>query len=139
MFEANRGQKAGVSSQGSVIHFSDLKAWQSGHQVVLKVYKLTVQFPKSELFGLVSQMRRAAVSITSNLAEGFGRSSVKEKLHFYSFAHGSLTELENQIIISKDIQLLNQAEFILLKEQVRELDKIISGLMRSTQRRLTDS
>ncbi|MBI4599730.1 four helix bundle protein [Candidatus Uhrbacteria bacterium] len=73
--------------------FTDLKAWQEGHTLVLKIYKITQSFPKEEQFGLTNQLRRAAVSLTSNIAEGFGRGSYKEKAQFYSIALGSLTEV----------------------------------------------
>lgn len=119
-----------------VSHFSDLKAWQLGHLVVLGVYKITQGFPKTEQFGLVSQMRRSAVSITSNLAEGFGRTSFKEKLHFYSYAHGSTTELENQLIISRDVQLISEEQYRIFQGQLTELGKITTGLMKSTQQRI---
>ena len=73
--------------------FTDLIAWQEAHKLALIVYKTTKKFPENEKFGLVSQMRRSAVSITSNIAEGFSRVSKKEKLQFYAIARGSLTEL----------------------------------------------
>lgn len=81
-------------------------------------------------------MRRAAVSITSNLAEGFGRQSVKEKLHFYSISHGSLTELQNQWLISKDVGFISPDIFMKLELETIELHKIITGLIKSTKSRL---
>lgn len=119
-----------------VFKFSDLKAWQIGHNVVVSMYKFTSLFPKDELFGLVSQMRRAAVSITSNLAEGFGRQSVKEKLHFYSIAHGSLTELQNQWLIAQDVGFISTEQYQQMTPSMTALDKVINGLMRSTRSRL---
>src|SRR3989344_224377 len=82
--------------------FTDLEVWRESHKLVLMVYKFTKNFPKNELFGLTSQLRRAVVSITSNIAEGFSRFSYKEKIQFYSIAFGSLTEVQNQLLISKD-------------------------------------
>ena len=76
--------------------FTDLIVWQETHKLVLLVYKTTKYFPKEEVFALTSQMRRSAVSIPSNIAEGFGRHSYKEKVQFYYLAHGSLLELKNQ-------------------------------------------
>lgn len=87
--------------------FTDLYAWQAGHKLVLSIYEVTQKFPKEELFGLTNQLRRAAVSITSNIAEGFSRSSYKEKSQFYSMALGSLTEIQNQLLIAKDIKYLS--------------------------------
>ena len=86
-----------------ITSFTDLHSWQIGHELVLSIYKITTDYPKAELFALTTQMRRASVSITSNIAEGFSRSSWKEKYQFYSMALGSVTELENQLLISRDI------------------------------------
>src|SRR3989344_3686390 len=96
---------------GKIKSFTDLNAWKEGHQLVLMIYKKTKLFPKEELFGLVSQMRRCVVSITSNLAEGFSRQSYKEKLQFYSMALGSVTELQNQLLVSRDVGYLSQQTF----------------------------
>ena len=92
--------------------FTDLEVWKESHKLVLMIYAVTKNFPKDEMFGLTSQMRRAAVSITSNTAEGFSRHSSKEKLHFYSMAHGSLTELQNQLLISKDVNYIENVDFV---------------------------
>jgi len=78
-------------------HFTDLRAWQEGHTLVLAVYKVTKDFPKEELFGLTNQIRRAVVSVTSNIAEGFTRYSSKEKNQFYFVCLGSLAEVQNQL------------------------------------------
>ena len=90
--------------QNKIKTFTDLIAWQESHKLVLLIYEETKKFPKEEIFILTSQMRRAAISITSNIAEGFGRRSYKEKVQFYYLAQSSLTELKNQIITSKDIK-----------------------------------
>lgn len=91
--------------------FTDLEVWRKAHKLVLLIYRITKKFPKEELFSLTNQMRRAAISITSNIAEGFARQSFKEKLQFYYIALGSLTELQNQLLVAKDLKYLNQAEF----------------------------
>ena len=78
--------------------FTDLQVWQEGHKLVLLIYKVTKKFPKEELFGLTNQIKRAGVSITSNIAEGFSRQSYKEKLQFYYMSLGSLTEIQNQLL-----------------------------------------
>src|SRR3989344_3330038 len=87
--------------------FLDLEAWKEGHSLVLNIYKITKGFPKDEVFGLSSQMRRCSVSITSNIAEGFSRNSYKEKVQFYLTALGSTTELQNQLIVAKDVGYIN--------------------------------
>ena len=111
--------------------FTDLRTWQEGHKLVLQIYKVTEQFPRSEQFGLTSQMRRCVVSITSNIAEGFGRMSKKEKIRFYYISAGSLTELYNQVIISKDVGMINEGSYLKLIEQITTVQKLTHGLIRS--------
>src|SRR6266700_8142275 len=91
--------------------FTDLIAWQIGHSLVLQVYAITGSFLKSEIYARTSQMRRCAVSITSNIAEGFSRKSKNEKMQFYYIALGSITELQNQLIIAKDLQYITEDQF----------------------------
>src|SRR5688572_18266389 len=94
--EANNKQK--------IITFSDLFAWKEGHKLVLQIYTVTKSFPSNEKFALVDQMCRAVVSITSNIAEGFSRQGIKEKVQFYLMAKGSLTEIQNQLYIARDVK-----------------------------------
>ena len=113
--------------------FKDLYAWQKGHKLVLAIYKITQTFPREERFGLTNQIRRSAVSFTSNIAEGFSRKSYKEKVQFYSMALGSLTELQNQLLISKDskyitIDIFNEVDSITI-----EVSKITNGLIKSSK------
>lgn len=110
--------------------FTDLDAWKEGHKLVLLVYRATKQFPQEEIFGLVSQMRRCAVSITSNIAEGFSRNSYKEKLQFYCQALGSLTELQNQLLISRDTHLISTNIFEDLASRAVRVHKITNGLIK---------
>ena len=100
-----------INEPKKIIYFTDLNTWKEGHKLVLTIYQITKKLPKDELFGLTSQMRRAAVSITSNIAEGFSRQSFKEKAQFYSMAQGSLTELQNQLLVSKDIGYFTAEEY----------------------------
>ena len=113
--------------------FTDLDAWKEGHKLVLMIYRITKGFPKEELFGLVSQMRRCAVSITSNIAEGFSRRSYKEKAQFYSVALGSITELQNQLLIAKDVGYVNGSNFQDIAEQAIKVHKIVNGLIKSSK------
>ncbi len=110
--------------------FTDLEAWKEGHKLVLDVYRISQKFPKEEMFGLVSQMRRCSVSITSNIAEGFSRNTVKDKYQFYCVAHGSLTELQNQLLIARDIKYLEKAEFDKIVSQTIMVAKLLNGLKR---------
>lgn len=109
--------------------FTDLEAWKEGHKLVLRVYEATRSFPKEEQFGLVSQMRRAAVSIASNIAEGFSRSSYREKAQFYFHALGSLTELQNQLLIARDVRYLPISECEELVAQSSLVQKLTKGLV----------
>ena len=108
--------------------FTDLNAWKEGHKLVLMIYKQTDSFPSKEKYSLIGQMRRAAVSITSNIAEGFGRITNKDKCQFYSIAQGSLTELQNQLIIARDIKYLKNDDFQTMVEQTITVSKLINGL-----------
>lgn len=113
--------------------FTDLYAWQEGHSLVLDIYRLTKKFPKEELFGLANQLRRAAVSFTSNLAEGFSRHSYKEKTQFYSIALGSLTEIQNQILVARDLGYITKVEFDNLASQTITISKITNGLIKKSR------
>jgi four helix bundle protein len=113
--------------------FTDLKSWQEGHRLVLMLYRMTKKFPKEELFGLTSQLRRAGVSITSNIAEGFSRNSYGEKLQFYSTALGSLTETQNQMLIAKDVGYCSSDEFSFIAKQTIAVSKTLNGLIKSTK------
>lgn len=110
--------------------FSDLIAWREAHAFVLLVYRTTKKFPKDEMFGLTSQMRRAAVSITSNIAEGFVRQSKADKLHFYSMALSSLSEVLSQNFIAKDVEYFLKDDFTAVVDQGDRVGKFLNGLMR---------
>jgi len=97
------------------------------------VYKITKDFPKEEIFALTSQLRRCSISITSNLAEGFSRTTFKDKVSFYSIALGSLTELQNQLMIARDVKYLNRSQFEKLAEQTIKVQKILCGLIKSSR------
>jgi four helix bundle protein len=113
--------------------FTDLDVWKIGHSFVVDIYKQTGCFPKEEIYGLTSQMRRAAVSTTSNIAEGFGRQGYKEKIQFYYLAQGSLVELKNQLLIARDIGYLEENVFISLAEQANRTHMLLQGFIRKTK------
>ena len=119
--------------------FTDLNSWKEGHKLVLIVYKITKEFPKEELFGLVMQLRLAVVSVTSNIAEGFSRNSYKEKLQFYSMALGSLTEVQNQIFIAKDINYISDECFNEVNFQIIVASKLLNGFIKKTKFIIQDS
>lgn len=113
--------------------FTQLFVWQEGHTLALRIYAITSQFPSDEMFGLISQMRRAGVSITSNIVEGFSRNSYKEKTQFYTIALGSLTEIQNQLWLTKDLHLIKQEIFTELANQTISVNKLLNGLIKKTK------
>lgn len=110
--------------------FTDLIAWQEGHKLVLQVYEILKTFPKEEKFALTDQLKRAVVSVTSNVAEGFSRKTSKEKERFYKMAMGSLTEVQNQLIVAKDVNYINLELFEETNKQAVLVSKLICGLIR---------
>jgi len=119
--------------------FTDLITWQEGHKLVLMVYGETKNFPKEEKYGLISQMQRAVVSITSNIAEGFSRRSSKEKYQFYNTAKSSMTELQNQLLIAKDDGYLSKELFQKIVQQSVIVNKLLSGLLTATRQKRYES
>ena len=113
--------------------FTDLNSWKEGHELVLEIYKATKLFPKNEQFSLTDQIQRAVVSITSNIAEGFSRTSAKEKVQFYRTALGSLTETQNQLLIARDVHYLNQQNFDRIFSQSIVVSKLLNGLIKKTK------
>ncbi|SRR5258706_7991409 len=113
--------------------FTDLHTWQEGHKLVLVVYRVTGDFPKDQQYGLTNQMQRCVISITSNIAEGFSRKSNKEKSQFYYMSLGSLTELQNQLLIARDLGYIARDEFKKIADQTVIVSKLINGLIKSSQ------
>ena len=109
----------------------NLIVWQKSIDLVEKIYNYTDGYPKGELYGLTSQMRRASVSIPSNIAEGHGRYSNKELIRFLFISLGSASELETQLIISKEIRFLNEEVYNELNQLVVEIIKMLSSLIKS--------
>ena len=114
--------------------FKDLNCWKESHVLILEIYKITANFPANEIFALTSQMRRASISVTSNIAEGFARQGYKEKLQFYYISRGSLVELENQILISKDIGYINLEKYNSIINQINLAHQLINGIIISTKK-----
>ena len=113
--------------------YQDLIAWQKAKRLATEIYRLTERFPKTEIYGLTSQLRRAAVSVPSNIAEGQGRLTKGEFCHFLGLARGSLLELETQLAISLDLKIVEQAEYERLQQMSEEVCRILNGLIDSMQ------
>lgn len=114
-------------------YFTDLDTWKKGHELVLVIYNLTKQFPPDERYSLTDQMRRCVISITSNIAEGFSRKSYKEKVQFYSISLGSVTELQNQLMVARDVGYISSKEFSPIAELIIEVHKLINGLIKASK------
>lgn len=108
----------------------DLVVWQKAMALVILVYTLTEKFPKTEIFGITSQTRRAAVSIPSQIAEGYGRNSQKQYYHFLSISYGSALELETQLILAKRLKLADPTDFFEAENMLQEVLKMLNSLMR---------
>lgn len=114
-----------------IFSFEKLIAWQKARELALLIFITSKQFPKEELYGLTSQMRRCSISIASNLAEGSGRTSSKDKARFTEIAYGSSLELLNQVILCKDFDYINENEYVQIREKISEVNMIIDGLYKS--------
>jgi|SRR5882672_884300 len=113
--------------------FKDLKVWTKAHQLTLAVYRQTRAFPKEEMYGLTSQLRRASSSIGANIAEGCGRRSDAEMKRFLQIARGSANEVEYHLLLAKDLQLLSADEFKELEQKVLELQRMMASLVQRLQ------
>jgi four helix bundle protein len=111
--------------------FRDLLIWQKSMDFVTDIYRCTNDFPDAEKFGLVSQLRRSATSIPSNISEGYGRNSNKDFIRFLNISMGSLFEVQTQIEIAHNLKYVNQKTFYELFEQSREIERMMSSFIRS--------
>lgn len=111
--------------------YKHLNVWIKAHSLVLLVYKVTRNFPKDEMFGLVPQMRRCAVSVPANIVEGYGRRTSKDKLQFYYIARGSLNELEYYIDLSKELGYVTEDEYDDLVALRNDVGRLLTGLIKS--------
>ena len=118
--------------------FEQLVVWQRGHELVLSIYNVTKKFPREEIFSLTDQLRRAASSVTANIAEGFGKISTRDKLHFYNISQGSLSETLNHLILARDLDYITAEESRLLNDKARlvsiMLNRYCQALIRNTSR-----
>ena len=114
-----------------IFSFEKLLVWQKSRQIATFTYKLTRNYPKDELFGITSQMRRCSISIASNIAEGSGRHSAKDKARFTEIAYGSALELLNQYIISLDLEYINNENFNIIRKDIEEVTYMLDALYKS--------
>ena len=119
----------------TVKKYQELIAWQKAIALVTEIYKASSGFPREEMYGLTSQLRRAAVSVPSNVAEGQGRATSGEFIQFLCHARGSLFEVETQVIVAHNLSYLSDAQCEMLIANISELGRILNGLISSLQRR----
>ncbi len=115
-------------------NYKELKVWQKARELVKMIYNVTDKFPKEETYGLINQIRRASISIASNIAEGSGHSSNKEFSHFLEIAYSSSCELDTQLILSNDLNFLTENELIKLTDRIKEIQKMLNGLISSIKK-----
>jgi four helix bundle protein len=116
--------------------YQDLKVWQLGIEIALEIYRATDSFPQREIYGLTSQLRRASVSIASNIAEGHTRGATKDLIRYLGIARGSVAELETQLLLSLRLDFLRQEPFDKLISMLDEESRMLSGLRRSLLRKI---
>jgi len=120
----------------SIESYRDLQVWQKSLAVSIDLYRVTKSFPPDERIGLTSQLRRAGVSVPSNIAEGYGRGSAKEYLRFLKIARGSIFEIETQLLIAVKLEYCSSAQFEELSDKLKECGRILAGLIRSIKGRV---
>lgn len=128
-----REKSKNMSDETKLKSYKELKVWQKGIELARLIYEITSKFPAEEKYGLVSQMRRAAVSIVSNIAEGQARHGTGELLQFLSHAYGSSAELETQLILSRDFKFCSEEDFGRAASMIDEEQKMLSGMRRSLE------
>jgi len=116
--------------------YRDLTVWQKSIDLVVACYKLSHEFPKYEIYGLTSQLRRAVVSVPANIAEGYGRGSRKEYLQFLTVARGSLKEVETHLIIAERLDYITQSQLKTTLSSTEEIGKMLGSLIRALQKKL---
>jgi len=116
---------------GTIKSYRDLVAYQEAHKLALQVYEITKLFPPDERFALVDQLRRCAISITSNIAEGFARNTTKDKIQFYTISRGSLCELDSQLLIAKDLKYISEQNHLKCLDQINFVSRLLSGLIKT--------
>jgi len=119
-------------------NYKELKVWQKSYDLCLEIYKITKRFPNGERYGLTSQIRRAAVSVPSNIAEGYGRKITPEYIRFLYIAYGSNCEMETQILLSWDLGYIETGKLEILQEGIEEVERMLKALIKSLERKALD-
>ena len=118
--------------------FKDLIVWQKSYRLVLEIYKVTKDFPKPEIYGLVQQMRRSAVSIPSNIAEGYGRKTTLDYIRMLYISYGSVCELETQVLLAGDLNFIKQNDLDKVGKDIAEIERMLKALIKSLEKNLSN-
>ncbi|WP_017733557.1 four helix bundle protein [Nafulsella turpanensis] len=121
-----------------MINYKELKVWDLSHQLVLQVHRITLQFPKEEAFSFTQQIRRSAISVPSNIAEGCGRSSDKDLVRFLHISMGSANELEYQLLLTKDLNYLPEEDYQVIVEKLIQIKKMLNSFISKIKNRTQD-
>jgi four helix bundle protein len=114
-------------------NYKDLKVWQKSYELCLKIYRITAKFPNEEKYGLTSQIRRSAVSIPSNIAEGYGRKTTLDYIRMLYISYGSVCELETQILLAGDLVFIEKGELSTAKKDIAEIERMLKALIKSLE------
>jgi len=114
-------------------NYKELKVWQKSYELCLEIYRITAKFPKEERYGLTSQIRRAVVSIPSNIAEGYGRKTTLDYIRMLYISYGSVCELETQILLARDLDFIEKDELGTTKKDVSEIERMLKALIKSLE------
>ena len=114
-------------------NYKELKVWQKSYELCLKIYTITAKFPREEIYGLTSQIRRSVVSIPSNIAEGYGRKTTLDYIRMLYISYGSVCELETQILLAGDLDLIEKSELGILKKDIAEIERMLRALIKSLE------
>ncbi len=121
-----------------VYSFEKLVVWQKSIELAKIIYSITQSFPKTETYGLSSQIQRAVISVSSNIAEGYVKYSPKEQVKFTEIAYGSLMEVLNQIIIAKEINYISKNDYLMIRDKVEEISRMLNALRVSQQNKINN-
>ena len=114
-------------------NYKELNVWQKSYELCLEIYRITAKFPKEERYGLTSQIRRSAVSIPSNIAEGYGRKTTLDYIRMLYISYGSVCELETQILLTGDLGFIDKGEFDTTKKDIAEIERMLKALIKSLE------
>ena len=129
----------GVKDSSDMLkNYKELKVWQASYKTCLHIYKVTKQFPKEDMYGLTSQIRRSAVSIPSNIAEGYGRKTTLEYVRFLYIAYGSVCELETQTMICGDLDYVRKEKLDQLKKEIGDVERMLKAMIKSLESKHLD-